>query len=84
MYSSCEPVPLVGLLYVKVHYNILTIRLLVQILTLLYNLYNYLRHSLSLSNFFNSENIGLRSSLSLSNFFDSDKECLNPILEQNF
>jgi hypothetical protein len=22
--------------------------------------------------------------LSLSNFFDSDKECLNPILEQNF
>ncbi len=33
---------------------------------------------------FDSENIGLRNSLSLSNFFDSDKECLNPILEQNF
>ena len=36
--SSCEPVPLVSLLYVKVHYSsILTIRLSVQILTLLYN-----------------------------------------------
>ena len=44
----------------------------------------HLSHSLSLSNFFDSENIGLRNSLSLSNFFDSDKECLNPIIEQNF
>ena len=36
--SSCEPVPLVSLLYVRVHYSsILTIRLSVQILTLLYN-----------------------------------------------
>ena len=39
---------------------------------------------LSLSNLFDSDNIGLRQPLSLSNFFDSDKECLNPILEQNF
>ena len=38
-------------------------------------------HSLSLSNFFDSENIGLKYSLSLSNFFDSDNECLNSILE---
>ncbi len=48
--SSCEPVPLVSLLYVKVHNSILTIRLSVQILVRV-----HLRHSLSLSNFFDSD-----------------------------
>ncbi len=42
------------------------------------------RHSLSLSNFFDSENIGLRRSLSLSKKFDNDNECPNLILEHIF
>jgi hypothetical protein len=53
-----------------------------------YRRYNYteshIRQSLSLSNFFSSENIGVKHSLSLSNFFDSDNECLNSILEYIF
>ncbi len=39
---------------------------------------------MSLSNFFDSENIGLRRSLSLSKKFDSDNERLNPILRHIF
>jgi hypothetical protein len=39
---------------------------------------------LSLSNFFDSENIGLRHSLSLSKKFDRDNEHLNPILQHIF
>ncbi len=40
--------------------------------------------SLSLWNFFDSENIGLRHSLSLSKKFDRDNEHLNPILQHIF
>ena len=39
---------------------------------------------LSLSNLFDSDNIGLRQPLSLSKKFDSDNGCLNPTLEQFF
>jgi hypothetical protein len=39
---------------------------------------------LSLSNFFDSDNIGLRQPLSLSKKFDSDNGCLIPTLEQFF
>ena len=39
---------------------------------------------MSLSNFFDSDNIGLRRSLSLSKKFDSDKERINPIFTTYF
>jgi hypothetical protein len=39
---------------------------------------------LSLSKFFDSDNIRLRQPLSMSKKFDSDNGCLNPTLEQFF
>jgi hypothetical protein len=39
---------------------------------------------LLLSNFFDSDNIGLRQPLSLWKKFDRDNGCINPILEQIF
>ncbi len=40
---------------------------------------SHVRHLLSMSNFFDNENMGLRLSLSLSKKFDSDNEYINPI-----